>query len=98
MLGSRAHKELRIALIGNPNSGKTTLFNALTGENQQVGNWAGVTVECHRGFYFDVGYRVEVVDLPGCYSLVVPRVAGGALDERVACEYIANLRDTILVN
>lgn len=60
---------LRIALAGNPNSGKTTLFNALTGAHQHVGNYPGVTVEKREGHYAADGERIEVLDLPGTYSL-----------------------------
>ena len=59
----------KIALIGNPNCGKTTLFNALTGALQYVGNWPGVTVEKKEGIYKENGLEVTVVDLPGIYSL-----------------------------
>ena len=58
-----------IALAGNPNSGKTTLFNALTGATAYVGNWPGVTVEQRKGNYKKDGIDVEIVDLPGIYSL-----------------------------
>ncbi|MDG1669685.1 MAG: FeoB small GTPase domain-containing protein, partial [Akkermansiaceae bacterium] len=62
--------EAHIALIGNPNSGKTTLFNALTGQNQKVGNYAGATVSRKSGQFFTPhGHQFEVIDLPGCYSL-----------------------------
>ena len=60
--------ELRIALAGNPNSGKTTLFNALTGSNQFVGNWPGVTVEKKEG-KLKKNSGVVITDLPGIYSL-----------------------------
>ena len=58
-----------IALVGNPNSGKTTLFNALTGSNQHVGNWPGVTVEKKVGLVKYDNKKYEIVDLPGTYSL-----------------------------
>ncbi len=60
---------LRVALVGNPNSGKTTLFNALTGLHQKVGNYPGVTVEKKEGEYAWQGRRVRLLDLPGTYSL-----------------------------
>ena len=63
---------VKIALAGNPNSGKTTLFNALTGSNQFVGNWPGVTVEKKEGKikgYTTKGEAAILVDLPGIYSL-----------------------------
>lgn len=60
---------MKVALVGNPNSGKTTLFNALTGMNQKVGNWTGVTVEKKEGAYVK-DKSIEIVDLPGIYSLI----------------------------
>ena len=62
-------KEITIALAGNPNSGKTTVFNNLTGARQHVGNWPGVTVEKKEGSRSYQGYNIKVVDLPGVYSL-----------------------------
>ena len=62
-------EEVKIALAGNPNSGKTTIFNAVTGAKQKVGNYPGVTVERKEGFLKLNGRRVRVVDLPGTYSL-----------------------------
>jgi len=56
-----------IGVVGNPNCGKTTLFNALTGAKQRVGNWPGVTVERKTGIYKFDGAEYEVVDLPGTY-------------------------------
>jgi len=64
-----AEKKLTIALAGNPNSGKTTIFNVLTGTRQKVGNWPGVTVERKEGRVHRNGYDLRVVDLPGTYSL-----------------------------
>lgn len=62
-------KRLRVALVGNPNAGKSTLFNALTGAQQHVGNWPGKTVEKKTGTCNHDGYQIELVDLPGAYSL-----------------------------
>ncbi|OQW90710.1 MAG: hypothetical protein BWK79_19050 [Beggiatoa sp. IS2] len=86
-----------IGAVGNPNCGKTTLFNALTGAKQQVGNWPGVTVERKVGHYPYEEYTVEVVDLPGTYSLdVVP--GGSSLDERIAQDYILSGEADLIVN
>ena len=73
---------LRIALAGNPNSGKTTLFNALTGATQYVGNWPGVTVEKKEGKY-KKQKDVIITDLPGIYSL-----SPYTLEEVVARNYL----------
>ena len=62
-------RQMKIALVGNPNCGKTTLFNALTGSNQYVGNWPGVTVEKKEGTAHLDDRSVTIVDLPGIYSL-----------------------------
>jgi ferrous iron transport protein B len=58
-----------VALVGNPNAGKTSLFNALTGSNQHVGNWPGKTVEKKEGFCTIAGHEFHIFDLPGTYSL-----------------------------
>ena len=62
-------KQKTLAIMGNPNSGKTTLFNKLTGSNQHVGNWPGVTVDRKTGQIHHAGKTIDVVDLPGIYSL-----------------------------
>lgn len=80
---------LRVAIIGNPNTGKTTLFNALTGLRQRVGNFAGVTVERVEGGYkMPDGRRVAVLDLPGSYSL-----SAGSPDEQIALEVLLGRDD-----
>ena len=58
----------RFALIGNPNSGKTTLFNSLTGSTAHVGNWPGVTVDKKDGYYKKLEEEIAIIDLPGIYS------------------------------
>ena len=73
-------KSIKIALAGNPNSGKTTLFNALTGLKQKVGNYPGITVEKKSGkANLSEEFKAEVIDLPGTYSLF-PK----SMDEEVA--------------
>ncbi|HWJ06890.1 MAG TPA: Fe(2+) transporter permease subunit FeoB [Steroidobacteraceae bacterium] len=90
-------KNFTLALVGNPNCGKTTLFNALTGSRQRVGNWPGVTVEKKSGEFTRNGRQFEVVDLPGTYSLdVVDREV--SLDEQVARDYVHANDATLVVN
>jgi ferrous iron transport protein B len=93
---SNSKSTYTVGLVGNPNCGKTTLFNALTGSKQRVGNWPGVTVERKVGEYRLNDIRFEVVDLPGTYSLdVVDREV--SLDEKVARDYVhANEADLII--
>ena len=62
-------KAIKIALAGNPNSGKTSLFNALTGSRQKVGNYPGITVESKEGFFTHGDMNFKIFDLPGTYSL-----------------------------
>lgn len=88
---------IEIGLVGNPNCGKTTLFNALTGSRQRVGNWPGVTVERKMGVSHFGDDKIKVTDLPGAYSLMV---ASDDLsqDERIACDYIQARKADVIVN
>lgn len=86
-------KTLTIALAGNPNAGKTTIFNNITGTRQKVGNWPGVTVEKKEGTIFRDGYRLKLVDLPGTYSLTP-----FSTEEIIARNYILdNAPDVVIV-
>ena len=76
-------RPVTVALVGNPNTGKTTLFNALAGMRQRVGNYPGVTVETKKGYVSHQGRSFDLVDLPGTYSLA-PR----SPDEMVAVDLI----------
>jgi ferrous iron transport protein B len=90
-------KALTIGLIGNPNSGKTTLFNQLTGARQRVGNWAGVTVERKEGQFATQQHQVTLVDLPGTYSLTTISEQT-SLDEQIACHYILGGEADLMIN
>ena len=85
--------EFTIGVVGNPNCGKTTLFNALTGAKQRVGNWPGVTVDRKVGSYNHGHYKVEVVDTPGIYSL-----SASSVDEEVARDYVLSGEADLIVN
>ena len=82
-----------VALAGNPNSGKTTLFNELTGARQHVGNYPGVTVEKKEGTYSNKDFKLHIVDLPGTYSLTAY-----SLEEVVAREFLVNQKPEVVVN
>lgn len=81
-------KQFNIALIGNPNCGKTTIFNNLTGARQKVGNWPGVTVEKKTGQYTYDDQRVAITDLPGIYSLS-PAPQNNSIDQKITNEFIS---------
>lgn len=86
-------KQIIVALAGNPNSGKTTVFNNLTGARQHVGNWPGVTVEKKEGSCSFGGYSLKVVDLPGVYSLTAY-----SPDEVVARNFIIEEKPDVVVD
>ena len=86
-------RQWKIALAGNPNCGKTTLFNALTGSNQYVGNWPGVTVEKKEGLAQVDGRDVTIVDLPGIYSL-----SPYSMEEIVARNFVVNEHPDAIIN
>ncbi len=80
-----------IALVGNQNSGKTTLFNALTGTNQKVGNWPGVTIERKEGFI--IGTNIKIVDLPGIYSL-----SPYSAEEEISRQFVMDEKPDLIIN
>ncbi|MBW1750110.1 MAG: 50S ribosome-binding GTPase, partial [Deltaproteobacteria bacterium] len=84
---------LHITLAGNPNSGKTTLFNHLTGAHQHVGNYPGVTVDKKEGTLIHNSHQLSVVDLPGTYSLTAYSV-----EELVARDYLVNEQPDVVVD
>lgn len=88
---------MRIAFAGNPNSGKTTMFNALTGRNERVGNWAGVTVDRKESpikrTYFEGAEELIAVDLPGAYSM-----SPFTSEESITSSYVKNERPDVIVN
>ncbi|WP_306546345.1 Fe(2+) transporter permease subunit FeoB [Desulfobulbus sp.] len=86
-------KQLVIGVVGNPNCGKTTLFNCFTGAKQRVGNWPGVTVDRKSGAYRFEDGKVEVIDTPGIYSL-----AASSLDEQVTRDFILSREADLIVN
>lgn len=84
---------MKIAIAGNPNCGKSTIFNALTGSKQKVGNWPGVTVEQKTGSFTQNGKKVEVTDLPGIYSL-----SAFSEDERVSVRFLLSQSVDVVMN
>jgi len=86
-------KTLTIALAGNPNAGKSTVFNALTGENQHVGNWPGKTIEKKAGAFSHKGVHIDVIDLPGVYSL-----SSFSPEEEVTRDFLVSEKCDLVVN
>ena len=86
-------KKARIALVGNPNCGKTTLFNLLTGARQHVGNWPGVTVEKKEGSLNYGDYEIDFIDLPGTYSL-----SPNSIEEKITRNFIVEEKPDIVLN
>ncbi|MBE0700560.1 MAG: 50S ribosome-binding GTPase, partial [Acholeplasmataceae bacterium] len=82
---------MKIALIGNQNSGKTTLFNLLTGTNQKVGNWPGVTIERKTGIIRTTDF--EIIDLPGIYSL-----SPYSLEEEISRRFLFDEKIDLIIN
>ncbi|GDY27568.1 Fe(2+) transporter permease subunit FeoB [Agarivorans sp. Toyoura001] len=87
----------KIATVGNPNSGKSTLFNALTGSKQKVGNFSGITVDKKSGWIRKADWQSEVVDLPGVYN-IDPQLDNSSLDERIACEFLQSEPLDLVIN
>ncbi len=85
--------DITIALAGNPNAGKSTIFNALTGSRQHVGNWPGKTVTKKEGNFSYNGLEIKVVDLPGTYSL-----SAYSLEEQIARDFIVKAKPALVVN
>lgn len=88
---------MKIALVGNPNCGKTTLFNLLTGSKQRVGNWPGVTVEQKLGLFSYHHHQYEVVDLPGTYSIESDAVSMSQ-DEWITREFVLTEKNNVIIN
>ena len=92
-------KSINAVLTGNPNAGKTTLFNLLTGLRQRTGNWPGVTVERKQGAFATPHSSVTLIDLPGIYSLERVHAEDGlSADERVTCSYVMSGQADLLIN
>ncbi|MCM8818885.1 MAG: ferrous iron transport protein B [Candidatus Omnitrophica bacterium] len=85
-------EEKVIGIAGNPNTGKTTIFNALTGTRQQVGNWPGVTVEKKEGYYIYKGIKFNIIDLPGTYTL-----SAESEDQKIAVDFLSENKVDVLL-
>jgi len=93
LVGGLNDKKTRNTLAGNPNSGKSTVFNAITGARQHVGNWPGKTIEKKGGTYKHGDLEIQVVDLPGTYSLTAY-----SLEEVIARDYIIEEKPDVVID
>lgn len=92
-----SERRLKIALIGNPNCGKSTLFNALTGSHQEIGNWPGVTVARKSGYFHYADQHIELIDLPGVYTLTAA-ADDSAIDTAIARQFILSGSADVILN
>ncbi len=86
-------KVIHVALVGNPNCGKTSLFNTVTGEREHVGNYSGVTVDAKKAEFYHKGYHIKLVDLPGTYSL-----SAFSPEEKYVRNHIAQSKPDVIIN
>ena len=86
-------RKIKVALIGNPNSGKTSLFNAITGSHEHVGNYGGVTVDAKKQEFTHNGYTIELVDMPGTYS-----ISCYSPEEKYVKEFISHSNPDVIIN
>lgn len=92
-LALKKRKEITVALVGNPNCGKTTLFNIASGSKEHVGNYSGVTVDAKEGYFEQDGYRFRIVDLPGTYS-----ISAYSPEEKYVRDYLSVEAPDVVVN
>lgn len=90
---TRRDKIIEVALVGNPNSGKTSLFNALSGSSEHVGNYSGVTVDAKTGTFSYKGYRINITDLPGTYS-----ISAYSPEERYVRRHLFEKQPDVIIN
>lgn len=90
---SASPKTITVALVGNPNAGKTSLFNMSSGAHERVGNYGGVTVDLQEGYFNHKGYKIRIIDLPGTYSL-----SAYTPEELYVRRYIVEQKPDVIVN